>query len=96
MSEPIDEQFLFDFLLGDVSKDNCIRIIKEIETDEVTRNLYLKKKRELDIERYLNNDMPLREKIQLKKLLKKDPILKKQFNLRKDVNDFIIGLFSEQ
>ena len=97
MAQPINRQMLVDFILGEVSEKQQKRILKEIENDEIIRGWYLQEKRKLDIEKYLDNDMSVGERIELEELLKKDMKLKKDFVLSKDINEFLkIEIFMEQ
>jgi len=89
MSEKIDEQLLFDFILDETTEEQSKRIMEKIESDEVVRNQYLQKKREFDIERYLENDLSFSEKIELEELIKKDQELREHFKLSININDFL-------
>lgn len=80
---------LLNFVLNEVSEKKHKYILKMIDNDNVTRLRYLRLKRKIDVERYLENDMSVGERMEFEKLLKKDKKLRGYFNLSKDVDEFI-------
>ena len=89
MAEIIDRQMLLNFVLNEVSEKNSKIIIKEIDNNKNTRQKYIHIKRKIDIERYIENDMPIDEKKDFEELLEKDKKLKAYHDLSKDVDEFI-------
>ena len=96
MTQRINRQMLLNFVLNEVSEKQHKCILNEIENDEITRGLYIQVKREFDIEKYLDNDMSVGERIELEELLKKDMKLKEHFVLSKDTSwrAFVTRAFS--
>jgi hypothetical protein len=80
---------LLNFVLNEVSEKKHKHILKKIDNDNVTRLRYLRLKRKIDVERYLENDMSVGERMEFEKLLKKDKKLRGYYNLSKDVDKFI-------
>lgn len=89
MTQSINRRMLLDFVLNEVSEKSHKYILKKIDNDKVIRLRYLQLKRKIDVERYLDNDMPISERIEFEKLLKKDKKLRVYFDLSKDVNEFL-------
>jgi hypothetical protein len=85
---------LLDFVLNEVSEKSHKYILKRIDNDKVIRLKYLKLKRKIDVERYLDNDMPADERIEFEELLKKDKKLRVYLDLSKDVNEFLSTMFN--
>lgn len=89
MTQSVNHQALLNFVLNEASEKHHKFIIEEIDNDKITRLKYLKVKRKIDVERYLENDMSVGERVEFEELLKKDKKLRRYYNLSKDIDRFI-------
>jgi len=93
----VTKKQIIDFIFNVVNKRQRNRITETINTDAVTKEMYLFEKRKYDIERYLDNEMSIGERCEIEELIKINPRLYEQFTLRKGINESIkIELFKEQ
>ncbi len=86
MQDPITQDQIISFILNNVNKNERKKIIKAINSNEITKKVYLLEKRKYDIERYLNNEMSIGERIELEDLLKNNKSLNEHFMLSKKIN----------
>lgn len=89
MAQNINRRMLLNFVLNEVSEKHDKYILKEIDNDKLTRLRYINVKRKIDVERYLEHDMSVGERVEFEELLKKDKKLRKYYDLSKDVDRFI-------
>lgn len=89
MTQSINRRILLDFVLNEAPEKSHKYILKKIDSDKLTRLRYLRLKRKIDVERYLDNDMSVGERIEFEELLKKDKKLRGYYNLSKDVDEFL-------
>ncbi|NOQ27120.1 MAG: hypothetical protein GQ564_17305 [Bacteroidales bacterium] len=96
MTQTIDRQMLLNFVLNEVSEKNHKYILKKIDNDKIIRLRYLQLKRKIDVEKYLDNDMSVGERIEFEELLKNDKKLRVYFELSKDVNEFLSAMVNKK
>lgn len=92
MTQSIDRRMLLNFVLNEVSEKSHKYILKKIDNDKIIRLRYLQLKRKIDVERYLDNDMSVGERIEFEELLKNDKKLRVYFELSKDIDEFISAM----
>jgi len=97
MPNSVTKSQIIDFILNNVNEEERIKIIESINTNSLTKELYLSEKRKYDVERYLDDEMSIGERCEIEELLKINESLYEHFELSKDVNEFMkIEAFSEQ
>jgi tetratricopeptide (TPR) repeat protein len=97
MQYPISKDQIINFILHTVEEDQQKHITEAINTDTVTKEMYLFEKRKYDVERYLDDEMNLGERFEIEELIKINPRLFDYHELSKDVNDFLqIEAFKRQ
>lgn len=89
MLNSITQDQIIAFIFNEVKEEERKKIINAINTDEITKELYHSEKRKCDAERYLDNEMSANERIELEKLLAKDPSLNGYFIMSKKINLFL-------
>ncbi len=97
MQFSVTKEQIVDFILNDVSEEQRDKITEAINTDSVTKEMYLFEKRKYDIERYLDEEMSIGERCEIEEQIKINPRLFEHFELSKDVNEYLqIEAFKEQ
>ena len=97
MQSTITQDQIISFILNDVNEEQRNKITEAINTDSVTKEMYLFEKRKYDVERYLDNEMSIGERCEIEELLKTNPRLYDHFDLSKDLNTYLqIEAFKEQ
>jgi len=97
MQSTITHDQIISFILNDVNEEQRNKITEAINTDSVTKELYLFEKRKYDVERYLDNEMSIGERCEIEELLKTNPRLYDHFDLSKNVNTYLqIEAFKKQ
>jgi len=92
----ISEELIVDFLHGNVSEEVKTRISKQIESDITLKEWFQERKREFDIERYVNGELTSEEESALMKLIKRDKKMQELLNLHKDVQLFLKEMTLEE
>ncbi|HAF27799.1 MAG TPA: hypothetical protein DCG75_02015 [Bacteroidales bacterium] len=97
MPYSVSKELIIDFILNDIDENQRIKITESINTNTLTKELYLSEKRKYDVERYLDDEMGIGERCEIEELLKINESLYEHFELSKDVNEFLkIEAFNEQ
>ncbi len=89
MQNTITQDRIVAFIFDEVNDEEQEKIIHAINTDEITRGLYFFEKRKYDIERYLNNEMSIGERLELEELLMNTPLLNEHFVWNNKLNAFL-------
>lgn len=95
MRPRINRLVLLNFVLNNVSEIQHKRILKRIENNKAIRELYHEIKREIDVQRYADDEMSSEERIEFEKKMEEDPELKANYNLYKDVDGFLREFFNQ-
>lgn len=85
----VTKEQIIDFILNDIDENQRIKITESINTNTLTKEMYLSEKRKYDVERYLDNEMSIGERCEIEELLKINESLYEHFELSKDVNEFL-------
>lgn len=97
MPDSVSKEQIVNFILNDVDEDQRIKITESINSNSLTKEMYLSEKRKYDVERYLDDEMDIGERCEIEDLLKISESLYEHFELSKDVNDFLkIEALNEQ
>ena len=97
MSYSVTKEQIIDFIINDINEEVRINIAESINSDVLTKELYLTEKRKYDVERYLDDKMSIGERCEIEELLKMNESLYEHCELSKDVNEFLkIEAFNEQ
>lgn len=85
----VNRQILLDFILNETTEEQQKQMLQEIRNCEIIRQWYLKVKRELDAERYINDEMSIHEKIEFEEILKVNIDLREYLDLSSEINVFL-------
>jgi tetratricopeptide (TPR) repeat protein len=89
MQTSVTKDQIIDFIFNANSEEQRNKIMEAINTDAVTKEMYLFEKRKYDVEKYLDEEMSIGERFEIEELIKINPRLFEYFELSKDVNEFM-------
>ena len=96
MLKNFSDDLILDYILGETTEEIREKISIQIETDDTVRELYLRKKREFDIERFFDGELTSEEESELLELVKSDKELRRHFKLFRDINNFLHLMIIEE
>jgi tellurite resistance protein len=87
--EEAGEELILDFLQGNVTQKQRERINRILDDNDDLKKWFLRKKDEVDIQRYLDGELSLEEKESLMRRVENDSELLEFFQLLQDLYKFM-------